>query len=63
MAKLENKNTNNEEPNVDQPVIKKKRPLFLRILSTVSYAIIILVALLFIIINLPVTKRYIESSY
>ncbi|MBN9337843.1 MAG: translocation/assembly module TamB, partial [Chryseobacterium sp.] len=62
MAKLENKNTNNEEPNVDQPVIKKKRPLFLRILSTVSYAIIILVALLFIIINLPVTKRYIANQ-
>jgi len=62
MAKLENKNTNNEEPNIDKSVSKKKRPLFLRILSTVSYGIIALVALILIIINLPVTKRYIANE-
>jgi len=62
MAKLENKNTNNEEPNIDKPVSKKKRPLFLTILSTVSYGIIALVALILIVINLPVTKRYIANQ-
>jgi len=62
MAKLENKNTNNEEPINDKPVIKKKRSLFLTILSTVSYSIIALVALILIIINLPVTKRYIANQ-
>jgi hypothetical protein len=40
MAKLENKNTNNEEPNVDQPVIKKKSPLSSGF-YTVSYATIL----------------------
>ncbi|MDP9956436.1 hypothetical protein J2X97_002095 [Epilithonimonas hungarica] len=62
MAKLENKNTNNEEPHIDKPVSKKKRPLFLTILSTVSYSIIALVALILIIINLPITKRYIADQ-
>ncbi|MFC0343911.1 translocation/assembly module TamB domain-containing protein [Epilithonimonas hispanica] len=62
MAKLENKNINNEEPINDKPVIKKKRSLFLTILSTVSYSIIALVALILIIINLPVTKRYIANQ-
>ena len=62
MAKLENKNTNNEEPHIDKPVSKKIRPLFLRILSTVSYGIIALVALILIIINLPVTKKYIANQ-
>ncbi len=62
MAKLENKNTNNEEPHIDKPVSKKKRPLFLTILSTVSYSIIALVALILIVINLPVTKRYIANQ-
>ncbi|MPS73589.1 MAG: translocation/assembly module TamB [Chryseobacterium sp.] len=62
MAKLENKNTNNEEPDIDKPVSKKKRPLFLTVLSTVSYSLIALVALILIIINLPITKRYIADQ-
>ncbi len=62
MAKLENKNTNNEDPHIDKPVSKKKRPLFLTILSTVSYSIIALVAFILIAINLPVTKRYIANK-
>ncbi len=62
MANLENKNTTTEDPNIDKPVSKKKRPLFLRIISTLSYGIIALVALIFIAINLPVTKRYIADQ-
>jgi len=62
MAKLENKNTNNEEPHIDEPVSQKKRPLFLRILSTVSYSVLALFLLIFIVINLPVTKRYIADQ-
>jgi hypothetical protein len=62
MANLENKNTTTEDPNIDKPVSKKKRPLFLRILSSLSYGVIALVALIFIAINLPITKRYIADE-
>ncbi|SHK43704.1 translocation/assembly module TamB domain-containing protein [Epilithonimonas mollis] len=62
MAKLENKNTNNEEPHIDEPVSKKKQPLFLRVLSTVSYIVLGLLLLVFVVINLPVTKRYIANQ-
>ncbi len=62
MAKLENKSTNNEEPEIGKPASQKKRPLFFRILSTISYAFIALVALLLIVINLPFTKSYIAGQ-
>ncbi|QIY82154.1 translocation/assembly module TamB [Chryseobacterium sp. NEB161] len=62
MAKLENKNTNNQEPKVDQPAVKKKSPLILRLLSYLFFGIAGLLLLIFIIINLPVTKRYIAGQ-
>lgn len=62
MAKLENKNTNNQEPKVDQPAAKKKSPLILRLLSYLFFGIVGLLLLIFIIINLPVTKRYIAGQ-
>ena len=62
MANLENKNTTNEDPNIDQPVKKKRTPLFWRILNYLFFGIIGLVVLLFIAINLPVTKRYIADE-
>ncbi len=62
MAKLENKNTNNEEPVAEQPSGKKKSPLFIRILSTIFFTIAGLLVMLLIIINLPVTKRYIANE-
>ncbi|WDF46672.1 translocation/assembly module TamB [Chryseobacterium sp. KACC 21268] len=62
MANLENKNTTNEDPNSDQPVKKKRTPLFWRILNYLFFGIIGLVVLLFIAINLPVTKRYIADE-
>lgn len=62
MANLENKNTTNEDPNIDQPVKKKRIPLFWRILNYLFFGIIGLVVLLFIAINLPVTKRYIADE-
>ena len=62
MANLENKKTTNEDPNNDKPVKKKRTPLFWRILNFISFGIIGLVVLLFIVINLPVTKRYIADE-
>ena len=62
MANLENKNTTNEDPNIDQPVKKKRTPLFWRILNYLFFGIVGLIVLLFIIINLPVTKRYIANE-
>lgn len=62
MAKLENKNTNNQEPKVDQLAAKKKSPLILRLLSYLFFGIVGLLLLIFIIINLPVTKRYIAGQ-
>ncbi|SIT97557.1 hypothetical protein SAMN05660493_02277 [Epilithonimonas bovis DSM 19482] len=62
MAKLENKNTNNQESKVDQPAVKKKSPLILRLLSYLFFGIAGLLLLIFIIINLPVTKRYIAGQ-
>ena len=62
MANLENKNTTNEDPNIDQPVKKKRTPLFWRIVNFILFGIVGLVVLLFIAINLPVTKRYIANE-
>lgn len=62
MANLENKNTTNEDPNIDQPVKKKRTPLFWRIVNTILFGIIGLVVLLFVAINLPITKRYIADE-
>ena len=62
MANLENKNTTNEDPTLDQPVKKKRTPLFWRILNFIFFGIIGLVVVLFIAINLPVTKRYIADQ-
>ena len=62
MANLENKNTTNEDPHIDQPVKKKKTSLFWRILNYIFFGILGLVVLLFVAINLPVTKRYIANE-
>ena len=62
MANLENKNTKNEDPNIDQPVKKKRTPLFWRIINYLFFGIIGLVVLIFIAINLPITKRYIADE-
>jgi len=62
MANLENKNTTNEDPAIDQPVKKKRTPLFWRIVNSIFFGIIGLVVLLFIAINLPITKRYIADE-
>ncbi len=62
MANLENKNTNNEDPNIDTLVSKKKSSLFLRIINYLFFGILGFVVLLFIAINLPVTKRYIANE-
>ncbi|MCD9855071.1 translocation/assembly module TamB [Epilithonimonas sp. JDS] len=62
MANLENKNTTNEDPAIDQPVKKKRTPLFWRIVNSILFGIIGLVVLLFIAINLPITKRYIADE-
>ena len=62
MSNLENKNTTNEDPTLDQPVKKKRPPLFWRILNFIFFGIIGLVVVLFIAINLPVTKRYIADQ-
>ena len=62
MAKLENKNTNNENPKADQPISKKKSPLLLRIISYIFFTILGLIILILVAINLPVTKRYIANQ-
>ena len=62
MANLENKNTTNEDPHIDQPVKKKKTSLLWRILNYIFFGILGLVVLLFVAINLPVTKRYIANE-
>lgn len=62
MAKLENKNTNNQNPKADQPISKKKSPLLLRIISYIFFTILGLIILILVAINLPVTKRYIANQ-
>ncbi|RZJ32675.1 MAG: hypothetical protein EOO18_10010, partial [Chryseobacterium sp.] len=62
MANLENKNTTTQDPTPEQKPGKEKTPLFWRIVNTLFFGIIGLVVLLFIIINLPVTKRYIADE-
>ena len=62
MAKLENKSTNNQESTTGQPMVKKKSPLILRLLSYLFFGIVGLLVLVLITINLPVTKRYIASQ-
>ncbi|WP_379969087.1 translocation/assembly module TamB [Epilithonimonas sp. UC225_85] len=62
MANLENKNTTNEDSTVEKPVTRKRTPLFWRIVNYLFFGIIGLVVLIFIAINLPVTKRYIADQ-
>ncbi len=64
MAKLENKqNTNQPIPEKTEQVIKKyKSSLWVRIPLYLILTILGLILLIFIAINLPVTKRYIASQ-
>ena len=62
MANLENKNPTTEDPTIDQQVKKKKTPLFWRIVNYLFFGIVGLIVLLFVAINLPITKRYIADE-
>ena len=64
MAKLENKqNTNQPNPEKSEQVNKKhKSSLWVRIPLYLILTVLGLIILIFIAINLPVTKRYIASQ-